>query len=288
MKKGLNIIIGALSVLLFVSCATQNQNDSGFYGYDNSPEREIQSEPEKPKKEWENPLADKSSYEEPEREQMVINNYYYGNQGFVPVIAPWYGGYYGWGSRARGGGVFLTYGTFRSYEWYSPWYDFHPYYGCTWYDYYYVNPHYRTWYNQPIYAYSPYYGRSWQYFGNSRPNTRNDVSYNPRSSNVDYRRTSANYGSNRSGERRSNSRSNGQARQGSSRSTNSYSPPANSNGSYRGSSGRSSGSSSGRRGSSGSYEKSGSSSRSSGSSRGSNSRGGSSRGGSSSRRGGGR
>jgi hypothetical protein len=290
MKNYLYKLFVTLSSLLIVSCATQTKNDGGFYGYDNSPEREVQTEPKKPKKEWENPLADKSSYEEPEREQMVVNNYYYGNAGYVPVIAPWYGGYYGWGNAGRRNGVYVTFGAHRSYEWFSPWYDFHPYYGCTWYDYYYVHPHYRTWYNQPVYAYSPYYGRSWRYWGYERPRGRNDVTYNPRSSRVDYRRTDANYRSYRSDDRRSNSRSSqNSSRQNSSRSNDSYSSPTNSNGSYSGSSGNSrSGSSSNSRGSSGSYEQRNNNSRSSGNSRSNNSRGGSSRGGSSNRRGGGR
>lgn len=307
MKNSKNILLLVLSSLFLGACATTNSSNGSFYGYDNTPEREEYQEPEKPKKKWKNPLAEEDRYEE--ARQMEVNNYYYGNAGYVPVIAPWWDRYYGWGSPMRQGGVFITFGAYRSYEWFSPWYDFHPYYGCSWYDYYYVRPHYRAWYNQPVYAYSPYYRSSWNYFGtnrgfyshsgytnNPRSSHNNNRNYNPRSQNVDYRRTNANYGASNSRGRNDNyqnSRSNGGRRSqssgssysgssGSSSRSGSYSNSGNSGNSR--SNGSSSRSSSNRRGG-GSYNKGGNSSKSSGNSR---SSGGSRSGGSSSnRRGGG-
>lgn len=286
--------------LALASCTTTNTaGDDSFYGYDNTPEREAQEKPEPPQEEWINPLADEDVPQNTYRtERMQVNNYYYGNAGYVPVIAPWYVDYYGWGApvRHRRGGVFVSFGAYRFNEWYAPWYNFHPYYGCSWYDYYYMRPHYRAWYNQPIYAYSPNPRSSWRYWGNNRGvrnlpvnnNPRNNRgfvntrTYNPRSARLSSR-TNSTYNS------RNSSYSGRQS--GSQPSSNSgrYSSPQptnSNNGNYRNSGSSSnnrSGSSSSGRKSGGSYQK-GSSSKSSGRSSGSSRNSGGNRGSSSSGR----
>lgn len=111
---------------------------------------------------WVNPLAE----EETESVTRVRYTTYYTSPMYVPVIVPWWNGYYGWMGRPyysyhyrhHWPSVYFHYGHYCGWDWYSPWYDYNPYYGYNWGGYYhygYNYRHYHGWYHQPVYSYNP-------------------------------------------------------------------------------------------------------------------------------------
>jgi len=290
MKKILLLLIP----VFFVSCTTYNSSNS-YYGYDNSQEV-IDEQDLNDGDEWQNPLASNNEPDQVQRVQNSNKTQYNGPQ-YVPVIVPWWNGYYGWGNMPRRrAGVSVYYTNYWGPEWYSPWYSYHPYYGVTWYDYWYVRPHHRHWQRNHIPSYTdrPIRRNQPRDAGNSRGtysvynprnNTRavsNTRTYNPRterytSNGENVFRRDGNYEV-RSGNR-SNSNSN---RSNSSSSRPSYSQPDNNNGKSSTSTSKSSNSrgssSTSKSSSSRSSSSKSSSSRSSGGSRSGGSRSGNSRG----------
>lgn len=290
-------IVLLLIPLFFVACTTYNSENS-YYGYDNST-KVIEDEDELRLDDsgWTNPMANSSNDGNVQRVERVDRNQYNGPV-YVPVIVPWWNGYYSWGHvPRRRRGYYIHYSNYWGPEWYSPWYSYHPYHGVTWYDYWYVRPHHRYWHSSPVSSYTdrPIRRSQSRNFGN----TRGTYSvYNPRTANRtitntrDYNPRTERYTSNgesvfrrgenyevRSGNRNNSNSSNVRStstRSSSSRST--YSQPSNSNSSpssnsnSRGSSNVSKPSNSNSRSSGSSSRSSGSSSRSGGSRTG-NSRG---------------
>lgn len=241
-----HIIIAAAAVMLFSCASTQQASDDNYFGYDNSPSyaeetevdaSSVQSQAES-KKEWQNPLGSQakspSQYSSSTSTQKVVyvhDDYYYRAPLFVPVVTPWWSGYHGYFSYYSPRARFYVYSApYWSYSWYSPWYDYHPYYGNTWHHHHYYG--YQGWYNQPIYTY--HRGkvdreRTYRNFGA----TRGTYTYADRS------RHSAT-SSSRSSTMRTDSRTSGNSSDAvSSSSRDRYSPPTGSTRQAEGSSSRS-------------------------------------------------
>jgi|GEM_PF-5562195 len=153
-------VFASITVIILLQSCASAPNNSKYFGYNNSPDREEEPDytvreveprratPGQSSGEWVNPLANSRSQEDieleqsvSEREQTVINNYYYYQpRGYVPVIQPWHAGYRGWASRRSGLTITVGTGWYYSsnpfydswHDWYNPWYDYHPYYGYTW------------------------------------------------------------------------------------------------------------------------------------------------------------
>ncbi|MFW5701978.1 MAG: hypothetical protein ACOCX7_03435 [Bacteroidota bacterium] len=154
-----------LSIMLSIAfiasgCSNQTQRDN-FFGYDNDPEKETSppareetSYAARENDEWRNPLSGDqttaaggagAAY----RADYVDRTYY--DQMYVPVIVPWWSHYYGWLGRYRSGiHISVHHGGYWGWDWYSPWYDYHPHYGYYWPRYY---PVHHNWYYQPVYSY---------------------------------------------------------------------------------------------------------------------------------------
>ncbi len=196
MKKFIiSIAASVIFILMITSCSSTQSSHGDYFGYNKPPADKFYSNnssaqdqngdisgqnnvrtAENAEKEWKNPLADdysggvassRSAYN-PDI-QVYYNDI---SPMYVPVIVPWWDRYYGWVSYPRRGiNIFIGsgyygayygtywggyYGGYYAYDWYNPWYTYHPYYGYSWSRY--VYPTYYSWWNQPIY--SRHYGRS--------------------------------------------------------------------------------------------------------------------------------
>lgn len=198
MNKFKIIALSSIAVIL-ASCSTYNSEN--YYGYEKQEteeEKVVRAENTTPKEDtdqWVNPMAENTQSEsqtytsESGSNLTVINNYYGTSPRYQPVVVPWwhdsyYPGYY---SYPRRSGFYVSvsygYGHRGFYDWYSPWYRYHPTYGCTWgtyYDHYYWNRH--NYYN-PHYSYSqPHYKKESQrgYAGNINKNDKYDYRRNVR------------------------------------------------------------------------------------------------------------
>lgn len=151
----------AIGILMLNACSTGSGSRDDYFGYNRSeavnqaPDRiagqdgDTQDEPT-----WRNPLSASNANDEavdPDLRAKYI--YHYTSPLYVPVIIPWWNAYYGWlGYYSPFVSVYIGHGPFMSsywaYDWYSPWYDYNPFYGYRWY------PHYRhgyhRWYWQPF------------------------------------------------------------------------------------------------------------------------------------------
>lgn len=229
----------ALISYFLLSCSSYEKTEN-YFGYE-KPENEKPKEVKVENKtsndtdsqdeDWVNPLSSENQenvYTESSegKNLTVINNYYSHNRNYVPVVVPWWYDYYGrFSNRRNGVFVTLSYGNGWGYDWYSPWYRYHPYYGVSW-DYYNRNFYRSYWYRQPVYSYErnridrreySRFGPSRGKYGNQEVSRRNNYirdnnDYNrssrERGSNV-YSRTS---GSRESGSRRGYDRSSGNSR----------------------------------------------------------------------------
>lgn len=179
MKTYNTILILIMTALFAVSCSSTGGTDS-YFGYSNKPRAneprpadDIQTQSSS--QAWTNPMAkqtdDARNQEVALRsEDLRRNDYNYNRTVFVPVIVPWWSGYYGWVSvRHHSRWHHHPSSGFWGCGWYSPWYDYHPYYGRYW------DPwapwYHRSWYHQPVYAYStnkPNYRDTYRSFGANR------------------------------------------------------------------------------------------------------------------------
>ncbi len=190
MKKLFISIAAAVIIALTVSaCSSAGGSQNDYFGYnkpdadefykeENSAERTTNSaaQPSNVKaadREWQNPLAEDyaggASYDKAAYNPDVHVQYNYVNPMYVPVIVPWWDRYYGWVSYPRrgfyvyvGSGYYGSYygtywggyyGGYYAYDWYNPWYAYHPYHGYSWRHYHY--PVHYSWWNQPVYSHHP-------------------------------------------------------------------------------------------------------------------------------------
>ena len=204
MKKFSFIVSLQLAALIaFTSCSTNSGTKEDYFGYTTStpaPQTRSEgyssgkattsekkyiakSEEDEDNPQWKNPMNNNdinntynangggSSYA---NESFADVNYRYNYYPmYVPVVAPWWNNYYG----SFGGGwhhpshfyMSLNYGMYCGYDWFSPWYDYNPYYGYYW--PYYYNYGYNSWYHQPYYAHESHHvdrPRSVRNFGPAR------------------------------------------------------------------------------------------------------------------------
>ncbi len=284
--------------LVTFACSSYDPGSS-YYGYDNDPKAKQNDDPVfDNNSNWSNPLNNTNNNQQDVVRNDNVNRTQYNGPVYVPVIVPWWNSYHGWGmTPRRRSGVYVHYSNYWGPEWYSPWYNYHPYHGVTWNDYWYVRPHYRHWYNQSVYTYydRPIRRNEFRSYSSNRGtysvynprgtnrSINNSRDYNPRSERFTssgqniYRRGEQYQSSPRSSGTRNtptrtntysqpNNNSQQQRGSGNQRGNSNYSPPSRSSGSSAQPS-RSSGKSRSGSGSSGSSRGSGSS-RSSGSSRG--------------------
>ncbi|TAL69885.1 MAG: hypothetical protein EPN82_04510 [Bacteroidetes bacterium] len=166
MKKTLTLLASVAALALVFSGCTTVYTGEEYYSYspkhktDNSREAESLFDDEEKNvdstNDWQNPLANENQTVE------VRHVYYDYSPMYVPVVVPWWYGYYGWMSypypRYWGSHFYIGFGYDPFYDWcwdwYSPWYTYHPYYGYYWPSYNYGWGHY-GWFNQPYYAYDP-------------------------------------------------------------------------------------------------------------------------------------
>ncbi len=179
MKTYNTILVVILTALIAASCSSIGGSGS-YFGYSNKP-RANESRPsgdtqiQTSSQTWTNPMVkqtDDSRYQylALRSEDLRRNDYNYNRTVFVPVIVPWWSGYYGWVSvRHHGRWYYHPSSGFWGCGWYSPWYDYHPYYGRYW------DPwapwYHRSWYHQPVYAYStnkPNHRDTYRSFGANR------------------------------------------------------------------------------------------------------------------------
>lgn len=147
MKRiAINSLVMILSALIIAGCVSTGGSRENNFGYKRpeykEPERIYNNET---KEVWINPLADD------EINYSWTNTYYaFRAPVFVPVIIPWWAGYYDWMGYPywrRGHGVYISFGGFYDWAWYCPWYSYHPYYGHYWYSHNWYHP----WYHHPVY-----------------------------------------------------------------------------------------------------------------------------------------
>ena len=165
-----------ISFTLILGACTSYNYDNPYYGYSNSQDV-VEDEEDYDDNGWVNPMSDQNNQQN--SKQNLSNNQNLGTN-YVPVIVPWWNGYYGWGNTPRSRyGFYGYYSNYWGPEWYSPWYSYHPYYGVTWQQHWYDN-HYHNRYWLPNSGNS-YTDRpiknSPRNFGNSRDNYS---VYNPR------------------------------------------------------------------------------------------------------------
>ena len=199
MKKMLTLLASVAALALVSSACTSVYTGEEYYGYspthkqNNVQEMETlfddEQKAEDNQSDWQNPLANNEDNSTVE----VRHVYYDYSPMYVPVVVPWWYGYYGWMSypysRYGGSHFYMGFGYNPYYDWYwdwySPWYDYHPYYGYYWPGYNHHGWGYYGWFNQPYYAYNtdpaPRRNRD---FG---PNRNGRDAYNSGNDNADYR-----------------------------------------------------------------------------------------------------
>ncbi len=198
------VVIFALSAFVLYGCATPKGTKEDYFGYNNSPiipentDKPVASSKPKrsappidtttplayaPKDDWVNPMATdddpQEDYNDDVTQQRITTAGYqpYSSPQYVPVIVPWWDSYSGWMGGCYSRPVVVMryrnwYWGWNSYcDWYSPYYDFHPWYGGN-FSYYrpryygWNRPFWRPWQHYPIYTYSnptqkPNSVRSW-------------------------------------------------------------------------------------------------------------------------------
>ncbi|MCL5990736.1 MAG: hypothetical protein M1419_01360 [Bacteroidetes bacterium] len=167
MKNMLTLLASVAALTLVFSACTSVYTGEEYYGYspkhkqNNDKDMETLFDDEKNSEvqssDWQNPLANND-----DNSTVGVRQVYYDyNPMYVPVIVPWWYGYYGWMSypypRYGGPHFYIGFGYNPYYDlcwdWYSPWYDYHPYYGYNWSNYNYGWGYY-GWFNQPYYSYN--------------------------------------------------------------------------------------------------------------------------------------
>lgn len=143
MQKYVLSALCLISVITLAGCVSTEPR-SEYFGYNNITRSEETTPVVKKENNWQNPLRDASQNED--------HTYTadYRSYGYIPVIVPWWDGYYNWPGFSR------TYIRFSYgypgyyyppyYPWYSPWYDYNPFYGGVFY-----YPEYRYW-HRPWYS----------------------------------------------------------------------------------------------------------------------------------------
>lgn len=190
-----------LSIVVLGACSSGSRTVNNYY-INNAPNQNVvaNNDSNQVEETWSNPLSNNQNNSNNNSNQpngtvennvyttngggIVVNNYYNRNSpNYVPVINPWWNNWGVWGHRPfySFGFGWNNWGNCLMYDWYSPWYDFHPFYGFGWG----MRPQIGMWgwYNQPLYSFYPRrlrdnaYGRfNYDYgyrFGNmSRENNR--------------------------------------------------------------------------------------------------------------------
>lgn len=168
MNTNVNALIGTCAIMLVIAlsgCVSTGSRGE-YFGYNNAPRHAEVPAPPPEDRSWSNPLQ-----QDPQPQQAVNRVDYYDtpndsrSYGYVPVIVPWWDGYYGWpGFSSPYFSVRLSYGYYPAYNpWYSPWYDYNPFYGGPCRNWGYSSWH-RPWhYDSPWYYHRPWYYDPWRY-----------------------------------------------------------------------------------------------------------------------------
>lgn len=183
MKK-LFLILAATATISF-GCSSTNSS-SGYFGYNNRPENNETSSSRQNQEVantsgtnagWVNPMAQNGNYANNQIDYVYADySYRYNPHVYVPVIVPWWNSYNGWVSYPfPGSHLSLYYTNFWGYNWYSPWYTFHPYHGGYWGGHFVGG--YHNWYNQPVYSRSsrPIDNNTYRSFGANRGSYSNQT-----------------------------------------------------------------------------------------------------------------
>jgi len=193
MLKTINVLLGAFIVLFAISCSSSPNVVNNYYingkkvNSKNLPSEHIaQNDSTKQvsnsTESWVNPLnnnnnnatssniqnkandtIDNSVYSSENEDSeslniyggnVVINNSSrYVNRNYVPVINPWWNNWSAISYSPFYGSGFSFGSPCVVYDWYSPWYNYHPYYGNSWAGI--PSWGYWSWCSQPLYSYFP-------------------------------------------------------------------------------------------------------------------------------------
>jgi len=153
--KNLFLILVVISAIT-ISCSSTNSGS--YFGYKNKPEY-TDTKPSSNNQQIPNTVNSNAGWVNPMNSNNTnsVNGFVYSDYSYrynpymyVPVMVPWWSQYQGWVSYPfPGSHLSVCYSNFWGYEWYSPYYTYHPWSGNYWGVW---HNGYHNWYNQPVYS----------------------------------------------------------------------------------------------------------------------------------------